>query len=164
VSLLQSRSSQLEQNYQSSQIQIGLLQEKSSQLETNYTNLQDQYTQLETNYTALYIELHPTLAVTFWKQQAVLAGTGVDFVFNITGTREAFEFAPADTINQAVAPLVGKYPFVTIVTSDGLTIPFWMIQYVHSGQFSFSLRIKSQLTDEQLQSLTQDLTNAFKNL
>jgi hypothetical protein len=164
VILLQSRSSQLEQNYESSQVQIGLLQEKTSQLETNYTNIQNQYTQLEANYTALYNEFHPTLAVAFWKQQPVQAGTGVDYVFNITGTRETFEFGPRDVINQGLATLLGKYPFVTIVTSEGLTAPFWMSQYLNSGKFGFSLRIESQLTTEQLQALTQDLTAIFKNL
>jgi hypothetical protein len=188
LNLLQNRSTQLETNYTDLQAQTILLQNRASELETNYITLKTGYTELQTNYTklqgnytvlqanytdlkanytGLYNQLHPTLQVTYWKNQpgeAPGAGSGIQYFFNITGTLETFQLAPSAAINQALAPLVSNYPFVTMVSPAGLTIPYWTNQYVGSGQFSFTLLLKSELTGAQLLSLTQDLGSAFKSL
>jgi hypothetical protein len=173
VSQLQVTSAQLETNYTNLQNQTIALQDRSSQLEANYTNLQNQTnllqnmtSQLETNYTALYNEVNPVLQVTYLRQQpGVHSGVanGTDYIFNVTGSRESFQLSTSEAIDQALAPLIGKYPFITMTSPGGITVPYWTSQYAGNGQFTFTLLLKSELTTDQIQALTQDLSNALKN-
>ena len=173
ISLLQTKSEQLQQKNVDLENQVTQLQGKSAQLEANYTNLQNQTdalqeksAQLEANLTALYNQLNPSFMVTFWKTQPapdIGLGTGIYYVFNVSGTRESFQFASSDAIDQVLAPLFGKYPFVTMTTPGGVTVPFWTSGYVGNGQFQFNLSLKTELNIGQLQSLIQDVSNALKN-
>jgi len=109
----------------------------------------------------------PSFDVTYWKQET---GSGpysnpnaIQYRFNVTGTHETFQFATGIAIDNALAPYVNRYPFETITFSNGTTVPGWSSEYVHNGQFTFTLFLQRTLTDAQLKSLTQDLKEALKS-
>jgi hypothetical protein len=103
--------------------------------------------------------------VTYWKQQTDQSFNSYNgtYLFNATGTHETFQLAPSGEINQALATYVSKYPFVIITDTGGIEHPLWTCEYIHDGNFVFTLFFQSALPDAQLKSLTQDLTQALKN-
>lgn len=102
--------------------------------------------------------------VTYWKQQPdPLYSNDIQYVFNITGTHETFQFATSDAINNSLTPYVNKYPFAPITIGNRTIIPFWTSTYVGKGQFTFGLTLKSSLSDAQVKSLTNDLKVALKS-
>jgi len=63
--------------------------------------------------------------VTYWKQQPdPLYSNDIQYIFNITGTHETFQFAASNAINNALEPYVNKYPFAPITIGDRTIIPF----------------------------------------
>ena len=118
---------------------------------------------------SLLVTLYQTQSnfnVTYWKQEN---GAGpysnpntIQYLFNVTGTQETFQLATSDVINHALASYVNKYPFETFTTSNGISVPAWSSEYVHNGQFTFTLFLQNTLTSAQLKSLTQDLKTALK--
>ncbi len=118
---------------------------------------------------SLLIIMQPTQSsfnVVYWKQQPDPSGNPnhLQYLFNVTGTHETFQLATYDKINPALAPLVNKYPFITMIGGDGTTIPAWTSEYVGNGQFTFTLPLTTPLTSAQLKTLTQDLKDALKSI
>ena len=103
--------------------------------------------------------------VTYWKQEPDSASNLQDilYVFNVTGTHETFQLATYDAINHALAPYIDKYSIVTITAQDGSIYPSWSSGYVGNWQFTFTLSVKTGLTSDQLNSLTQVLKQALKS-
>jgi hypothetical protein len=108
----------------------------------------------------------PSFDVMYWKQEPNQSFNSYNsiYLFNVTGTRETFQLAPSGSINFALAPLVNKYPFANITNADGITFPLWTSEYVHNGDFIFTLSFQAKLTNAQLKSITQDLMQALKGI
>ncbi len=114
----------------------------------------------------------PKLSVTFLKSSAnqhsiiVSGNSTIQYDFNVTvGVPSSMNYpwgkaVTHEKLSQALAPLVSKYLLAT-QNSDGITSAQWIDTVVVDGENNFSLFSYKQLSYDEIQSLTQDLFNAF---
>ena len=95
-------------------------------------------------------------------------GNGTQYDFNVTvNTPTSLNYpwgknVTHDKLDQALIPLSAKYNLVTS-SSSGFTTAAWQNMVVVAGENTFSLWSNTPLTQDQIQSLTTDLYNAFTN-
>jgi hypothetical protein len=93
-------------------------------------------------------------------------GNGTQYDFNVTVNAPTSLNYPwgknvtHDKLGQALIPLATKYNLVTSNSSD-FTTAAWQNMAVVDGENTFSLWSNTPLTNDQIQSLTTDLYNAF---
>jgi hypothetical protein len=110
----------------------------------------------------------PLLSVTFIKYGPNHSpiGNGTQYDFNVTVSAPTSLNYPwgknvtHEKLGQALIPLASKYNLATS-NYNGFTTAAWQNMVVVDGENTFSLWSSTTLTQDQIQSLTSDLSDAF---